>query len=34
MPLLFGATMVMMMLTWRRGTGILAQQDAAHRSAD
>ena len=32
-PLLFGATMVLLILTWRRGTGILAQQDAAHRSA-
>ena len=26
-------SMVLLILTWRRGTGILAQQDAAHRSA-
>ena len=25
-PILFGATMVLLILTWRRGTGILAQK--------
>ena len=32
-PILFGATMVLIILTWRRGTGPAHQQDPAHRGA-
>ena len=32
-PLLFGATMVLLILTWRRGTNLLSLKDATDRSA-